>query len=227
MAWLGVDVSTVEPRTPPRKSPKTRSKSSTRSQKQKQRLREANSLFRPHLPNAEELAVIKRKLTAAAYSVGGVDWEHLFNFYDADNSGGLNIVQFTKCIRKDAKMTEIMLSKESVQMLFNSIDTDHDDAIELDEFLAWLGVAPRGRSAAASPRTPARTKSSRSRPSSTKKTRSSAKNKNKAKSGGRLDITIPATNSGATSPAPASPGYRLSSTNEDLNDEGSPDQLSL
>jgi hypothetical protein len=34
-----------------------------------------------------ELAQIKRKLRAAAYNAGGLDWKALFHFYDRDNSG--------------------------------------------------------------------------------------------------------------------------------------------
>jgi Ca2+-binding EF-hand superfamily protein len=44
--------------------------------------------------------MIRTKLRAASYSVGGVDWEKLFRHYDRDNSGELDFNEFSNAIRK-------------------------------------------------------------------------------------------------------------------------------
>jgi Ca2+-binding EF-hand superfamily protein len=146
----------------------------------------------PHLPTYDEFVVIRRKLTAAAYSVGGVDWPHLFDHYDTDSSGGLALHEFQHIIRKDAKVTEIMMSNESVELLWNSIDKGSNGEIELEQFLAWLEV-------------PAASRSSPTRSANTSGSGKKGKRKGKSK-GRRADDPLP---------APASQGYQLEAHDED------------
>lgn len=50
------------------------------------------------------MQVLKRKLRAASYSVGGVDYARLFRHYDRDNGGSLEFEEFRSALRRDAKI---------------------------------------------------------------------------------------------------------------------------
>merc|ERR1719390_429705 len=53
----------------------------------------------------EHEALMKKRLRAAAYNNGRLDWERLFKFYDRDNSGQIDFSEFKNMVRKDAKIT--------------------------------------------------------------------------------------------------------------------------
>jgi len=81
---------------------------------------------------------IKSKLTASAYSLGGVNWPKLFLFYDHDGTGDINVDEFANLLRKDAKVTSRMLSDEMLKHLFAAIDQDNSGKVAYREFLDWL-----------------------------------------------------------------------------------------
>lgn len=81
---------------------------------------------------------IKSKLTASAYSLGGVNWPRLFLFYDHDGTGAINLDEFASLLRKDAKVTARMLSDEMLKHLFGAIDKDSSGKVAYREFLNWL-----------------------------------------------------------------------------------------
>jgi len=81
---------------------------------------------------------IKTKLTAAAYSMGGVNWPKLFLFYDRNVSGDIGMPEFRNLIRKDAKVTPEMLSDEMLDHMFWVVDEDKSGQVAYREFLLWL-----------------------------------------------------------------------------------------
>lgn len=85
-----------------------------------------------------EIKQVRNKLKAAAYGMGGVDWTKLFNHYDRNNTGELNLMQFKRALRGDAKITVSMLPDNHVRHLFNTIDLDGGGTIDVDEFIAWV-----------------------------------------------------------------------------------------
>ena len=42
---------------------------------------------------------LQMKLRAASYTAHGPDWPRLFQYYDRDNSGALNLEEFRSCLR--------------------------------------------------------------------------------------------------------------------------------
>ena len=85
-----------------------------------------------------EIKQVRNKLKAAAYSMGGVDWHRLFKHYDRTNSGELNLMQFKRALRGDAKITVSILPDNHVRHLFNTIDLDGGGTIDVDEFISWV-----------------------------------------------------------------------------------------
>ena len=83
-----------------------------------------------------EIKQVRNKLKAAAYGMGGVDWTKLFNHYDRNNTGELNLMQFKRALRSDAKITVSMLPDNHVRHLFNTIDLDGGGTIDEEEFEA-------------------------------------------------------------------------------------------
>ena len=88
-----------------------------------------------------EIKQVRNKLKAAAYSSGGVDWHRLFKHYDRNNTGELNLIQFKRALRSDAKISVSILPDNSVRHLFNTIDLDGGGSIDVDEFIAWVDSA--------------------------------------------------------------------------------------
>ncbi len=89
-----------------------------------------------------QITQLKQKLKAAAYAVGGVDWRKLFRHYDRDNSGMLSREEFRSAIRRDGKLTAYMLSDDALNSIFDMLDVNRSNTLEIDEFLAWMGDAP-------------------------------------------------------------------------------------
>lgn len=86
---------------------------------------------------------IRRKMRAAAYDNGGVNWRKLFRYYDKDNSGEINLDEFKAAIRKDARVKPEQVSEQALNDLFVLVDQDQDGFVQYEtEFLLWLD--PKG-----------------------------------------------------------------------------------
>ena len=108
---------------------------------------------RPKL-NSGTVAQVKRKLRAAAYTVGGVNYRKLFKHYDRDNSGGLECDEFISAIRRDAKIPKREVSDRELAAVFSAVDDDGGGTVDIEEFVTWLEAD--GAGIAASPQRPAK-----------------------------------------------------------------------
>ncbi len=48
----------------------------------------------------------------------------MFKHVDRDHSGGLSLDEFTRAVRREAKLPPVVLSDKSVQLLFDRLDAD-------------------------------------------------------------------------------------------------------
>jgi Ca2+-binding EF-hand superfamily protein len=87
---------------------------------------------------AAETRQVRSKLKAAAYGMNGVDWHKLFRHYDRNNCGELDLHEFKRALRGDAKISVSTLPNSQVQHLFNSIDLDSGGTIDVEEFITWV-----------------------------------------------------------------------------------------
>ncbi len=69
--------------------------------RQKKRAKEADILG---LRDVREVALLRQRLSAAAYTDGGIDWSKLFHHFDRDNSETLSFAEFSKALRREAKI---------------------------------------------------------------------------------------------------------------------------
>jgi len=99
---------------------------------------------RPTTLKASMMADIRKKMTAAAYTNGNLQWDTLFKYYDRDNSGEMNFQEFKAAIRKSAKIRPTDISDEALEELFNQLDKDGGGNVEFSEFLGWLDPDGRG-----------------------------------------------------------------------------------
>ena len=91
-------------------------------------------------------AALRKRLQAASYTSGGQDWAKLFAFLDRDNSGALDVEEFTRALRKQCKIRPDQVTDAECRSIFERCDDDGSGHIDVAEFELWLGV-----SAAASP----------------------------------------------------------------------------
>lgn len=83
---------------------------------------------------------IKRKLAAAAYTPNGLDFKRLFQKYDKDNSGTIDLSEFIMAVRRDARLTKTDCTDNFLKQVFDDIDTDKGGEIDYDEeFREWVG----------------------------------------------------------------------------------------
>jgi Ca2+-binding EF-hand superfamily protein len=85
-----------------------------------------------------KLKLLRRKLGAAAYSIGGIDADKLFHQYDTDRSGELDFAEFQKAIRRDVGMVESDVPDDELREMFTFVDTDGSGKIGIDEFKRLL-----------------------------------------------------------------------------------------
>lgn len=70
--------------------------------------------------------------------MGGQDLAMLFESYDKDGSGGLDVHEFTATVRNDASIPASEFSDNEVANLFYSIDVNRSGIIDVKEFENWL-----------------------------------------------------------------------------------------
>ena len=78
------------------------------------------------------IAKVKRKMRAAAYTVGGVDYAKLFKHYDRDNSGTLEFDEFRSALRRDAKIAKKDVTDEQMKTVFDAVDEDGGGEIDVE-----------------------------------------------------------------------------------------------
>ena len=93
---------------------------------------------RARLQRADVIERLRRKFRVLAYRLGGQDWQSLFDSYDRDGTGGLDMDEFIQVVRKDAEIPEQKFSDTEVRHLFSTIDTDGNGTIKVEEFTDWL-----------------------------------------------------------------------------------------
>jgi len=92
---------------------------------------------RPGFTEAE-LEEVKRRLRAAAYTIGGVDLAHLFRYLDRNRGGTITFDEFCRGIRR-GHVSKELLSDRQLKWLFNMVDVDKSGSVDLQEFIDFIG----------------------------------------------------------------------------------------
>ena len=95
----------------------------------------------------DELEAVRRKITAAAYTLGGQDVQALFNKIDKDHSGGLDEEEFISMVRRALKLPPTTITDGQVAAVFRAIDVDNSGTIEVEELVAFAGNDGRAETA--------------------------------------------------------------------------------
>jgi Ca2+-binding EF-hand superfamily protein len=80
-----------------------------------------------------EAALKDRFRDASARMSQTVGWELIFKKYDDDESGELEIDEFTRAVREECQLSEDAVPDEEIEELFGVIDADQSGAIDSDE----------------------------------------------------------------------------------------------
>ena len=70
------------------------------------------------LTKSQSVRVQLNKLSTA------FDWNEVFEFFDIDRSGDIDLVEFRKCVRKGAEIRAHQVSDEDIKIVFDEIDAD-------------------------------------------------------------------------------------------------------
>ena len=87
---------------------------------------------------SEDVDKIRHKLFGAAYTAGGKDYTLLFKRIDKDHNGVLDRTEFEDLCRRVLKVAPTEVSAEELGILFNVLDLDGDQNIDLEELLAFV-----------------------------------------------------------------------------------------
>ena len=69
-----------------------------------------------------------------------VGWDLIFKKYDDDNSGELELDEFTRAVREECQLSEDAVPDSEIEELFGVIDSDQSGAIDSDELGELLDV---------------------------------------------------------------------------------------
>jgi hypothetical protein len=84
----------------------------------------------------EMLQLVRHKIAAAAYTLGGRDYNALLRQADKSHSGGLKEDEFLGLARRVLRIAPSTLTDAEVLALFRYIDRDRTGSIELDNLMA-------------------------------------------------------------------------------------------
>ena len=87
----------------------------------------------------EEMADVKGRFReASARTTESIGWTTIFEMYDDDASGELDIEEFTTAVRMDLGVSEGTMSPPELKLLFRAVDADGSGEVDADEFTSWL-----------------------------------------------------------------------------------------
>ena len=75
---------------------------------------------------------------AASKQTTTLGWKFIFDKYDDDGSGELDIEEFRQCVRHECKLTQEECSDDDVVELFCIVDADESGAIDATELRTFL-----------------------------------------------------------------------------------------
>jgi Ca2+-binding EF-hand superfamily protein len=87
----------------------------------------------------EELEVVRQKISAAAYTLGGQDLKRLFQHIDKDHSNSVDEEEFINFVRRVLKLSPKTVSEGQISACFHAIDADGNGTIEFSELIAFVG----------------------------------------------------------------------------------------
>ena len=87
----------------------------------------------------EEVGLVQQKLRAASYATGGADYRKLFDRFDKDGNGELDLEEFAHMIKITIRGDNSRkLSENEMKQLWEFIDFDDSGTIDSIEFVAFL-----------------------------------------------------------------------------------------
>lgn len=90
-------------------------------------------------PEGNRMKDIKEQFRIAAEAkTETIGWQIIFDKYDDDGSGELDLEEFTKCVRNECGLDKETTTDEDVQELFGIVDTDQSGAIDAEELQTFL-----------------------------------------------------------------------------------------
>lgn len=66
------------------------------------------------------------------------DWNNLFNYYDMDGDGAIEVDEFRVILRRDLLMRADVVSDEGIAEVFAGIDENGGGDVDADEFAIWV-----------------------------------------------------------------------------------------
>eukprot|EP01043_Picozoa_sp_COSAG02_P010326 COSAG02_NODE_361_length_23829_cov_82.704509_4_plen_1094_part_00 len=96
-------------------------------------------LFNSDRSEAKNLRLVKNKFRAASErTASDLGWQVIFDRYDDDNSGELDVQEFTNAVRTECELDEEAVSDDEIKELFGVIDTDQGGGIDAGELMELL-----------------------------------------------------------------------------------------
>ena len=96
-------------------------------------------LFNPDQSETKNLRNVKNKFrTASERMTSDLGWQVIFDRYDDDNSGELDVQEFTNAVRAECGLDEDAVSDEEIKELFGVIDVDQSGGIDASELTDLL-----------------------------------------------------------------------------------------
>ena len=86
------------------------------------------------------LKPMRKRMRAAAYTLGGADWEKLFRQNDKSGDGALDLGEFRSAVRRVLKMPPAQLTDADIKLVFRHIDADDSGEIRLEELLEFVNA---------------------------------------------------------------------------------------
>jgi Ca2+-binding EF-hand superfamily protein len=91
------------------------------------------------IATADDLGWVEAQARKELRSLGlGMDWAGVFQHYDRDGSGSIDLNELQQLLRKDANLRVDAVPDHMITDIFEIIDTDGDGNITCEEFCHWL-----------------------------------------------------------------------------------------